>query len=223
MRSNPLVAQILDSLTDVEQQDDEQMTLLLQQLAALDGKDLPIAEIAAFLLTPCADSQNVWLLENDHFDTWEAGIDLIRCDPDCIPVEPVVAAVQHAYANSEPEEAEDTDEDDALYSLIELAGLVGARFPVEVLLPLLADERILIRRATIAALEHMRAGSPIVPMLRDVSAQIRAFAMQRLDWLGLLTPEQAQMLAVDPHPRVRAAALAWLQQHTPVVAPANGA
>src|SRR5215472_13709473 len=123
MKGNPLVAQILDSLTDVEQQDDEQMTLLLQQLAALEGRDLPIAEIAAFLLMSCVDSQNVWLLENEHFDTWEAGMDLLRCDPDRIPVEPVVAAVQFAYVQSEPEEADDTDEDEALYSLIELAGL----------------------------------------------------------------------------------------------------
>ena len=160
MKGNPLVTQILDSLSDVEQQDDEQMTLLLQQLAALEGKDLPIAEIVAFLLTPCADSQNIWLLENEHFATWEAGMDLLRCDPDRIPVEPVVAAVQYAYVISEPAEAEDTDEDDTLYSLLELAGLVGARFPVEVVLPLLADERILIRRATIAALEHMRADAP---------------------------------------------------------------
>ncbi|MBA3824197.1 MAG: hypothetical protein H0X24_09925 [Ktedonobacterales bacterium] len=208
--THPLITAILAQLHDPDQNDDDDMALLVGLFAELETRDLPIAALAEFMVTPCADSEALWLFANDHLATWEACVAVVSRDPQRVPVEPVVRALQQAYAQSGAEACEDTDDNDAVGGLIELAGHLGARFPLEHLLPLLHDERILIRRRVIEALGMMGAASPLVAMLGDVSAQIRLGALQHLRVLRQLTTDQVQRMSVDPHPRVRQAALAML-------------
>ena len=207
---HPVVMQILQSLNEGWLEEDEQMALLLQQLEVLEDKALPIAEIAAFLLKPIEGQAGIWLLEEDHIFTWDIGVALLERDPGRIPVASVVEALAYAYERSDPEDAWDSDDDSYLAYVIHLAGIVGTRFPAEALLPLLSDERIIIRRLVIDALVHMQVGGVLAALLADPSAQIRVAVLDHLAERHQLTLTQAQTLAIDPHPRVRAAALAWL-------------
>ena len=208
-----VVAQIIESLSQDCDDDDEQMALLVRQLAVLDDKDLPTVDLITFMLDTVDDQEDIWLLDSYHCVTWEACLILVARCPRRIPVEPVVAALAHAYKRSAPSLADDSDENFYLEKVIGLAEIVGARFPADQLLPLLADDRIRVRRAVIDALSQHNSASVLATLLNDSSSQIRRVAMQHLAHQQQLTVQQAQALALDPNVRVKNEALDWMNRN----------
>ena len=178
---------LLERLADSD--DDEGQLAALRVLAALDTDDLPIEAITTVLLDQTQDEDGTLHLA-DADDLWSEGLNLIECDPDRVPLEPVIAVLRAAFMNG-------TD----TQMLLDLIGKLRGIDHPEPFIDLLTDAEPLIRQAGLEAMYRLSLSAPILPLLEDPDPDTRALAVENAWVLHALTLDELQAFLYDDQPQ----------------------
>ena len=163
-RDSTIWETLLERLADSD--DDAGQLAALRVLAELDPDDLPIVEITTVLLDQTQDEDGTLHLA-DADDLWSEGLNLIECDPDRVPLEPVIAVLRAAFMNG-------TD----TQMLLDLIGKLRGIDHPEPFIDLLTDAEPLIRQAGLEAMYRLSLSAPILPLLNDLDPDTRALAVE---------------------------------------------
>jgi hypothetical protein len=184
--------------------DEDKLKMLLGLFEGVPAADLPIEELTDFLLTTDND-ENLWLITATMTEVWDTIVELLNKNPENIPEERVIEALQHALdAVDATDDESDSDHDACLERLASFAIALSA-YPADIQAALLAHPRGFVQDIGLDVLYQLDREPEILPFLADPDWEVRVSAINKAWRFALLATLQT-MAQQYPEEQVRTTA-----------------